>query len=432
MALIHALLLCCFFGYGFAKQCQDLTIPVEVSARQGVFNVPTFTGNQDAIAFAQNFTSVRGGTNYTAEVLTGYANVEGSYEISARFCYPDQGPGNTVQVLTHGIGFDKTYWDLPFDNYAYSYVDAAVDSFGYSTLSYDRFGIGNSSHADPVNVVQAPAEISALYQINTALRNGSLPAGIPPFKSVVNVGHSYGSQQSYQLATMYPESTDAIILQGFSVNGSYLPVTTASFNFKLARLNQPIRFGNGGSMQDLVDAALNFVSQASGDSSVSQEIVNTTAIWDLVAGYDGAPPPIGQDLPPNYLTWSDAGANQFNFLYPTAFDPAILYYAEANKQPATAGEFLTLGPAPVISPFKGPVQILTGQQDAIYCGGDCTNTGLPNVTSIPAAAEQYFPTAKTFEAYLQPNTGHAVNLHYNSSAAYNVMNQFLIDNGIAP
>ena len=123
---------------------------------------------------------------------------------------------------------------------------------------------------------------------------------------------SFGSQQSYELATMYPDITDAIILQGFSFNGSFLPTTTASFHSKIARLNQPIRFGSGVDNQALVNEALAFVSQVTGDAQLSQEIVNTTELWDLVAGYDGNPPPIGQDLPTNYLTWSDAWANQYN------------------------------------------------------------------------------------------------------------------------
>ena len=82
----------------------------------------------------------------------------------------------------------RRYWDFPYDNYAYSYIDSAVDKYGFSTLSYDRFGIGNSTHADPVNMVQAPAEISALYQINTMLRTGALGMGLPAFKSIANVG----------------------------------------------------------------------------------------------------------------------------------------------------------------------------------------------------------------------------------------------------
>lgn len=95
-----------------AKQCTNMTIPVDIEARQGMFNVPNITTDQDVTQFFQNYSSIMGGTNYTAEVLTGYQTVTGTYNISAKFCTPDvmNSTKPVVQVLTHGIGFDKTYW----------------------------------------------------------------------------------------------------------------------------------------------------------------------------------------------------------------------------------------------------------------------------------------------------------------------------------
>lgn len=93
-----------------AKICTNLTIPVEISARQGIFNVPPITSNMDATTFVQKFNSIANGTNYTQETLVGYQTVTGAYSISAKFCTPDvmNSSSPTVQVLTHGIGFDKT------------------------------------------------------------------------------------------------------------------------------------------------------------------------------------------------------------------------------------------------------------------------------------------------------------------------------------
>ena len=90
-----------------AKQCTNLTVPVFITARNGIFNVPTLESNVDATTFMQNLTSNR--WNYTETALEGYETVEGDYNISAKFCKPDKGAGSnpTVQVLTHGIGFDK-------------------------------------------------------------------------------------------------------------------------------------------------------------------------------------------------------------------------------------------------------------------------------------------------------------------------------------
>lgn len=344
--------------------------------------------------------------------------------------------------------FDKAYWDLPYNNFNYSYIDVAVDQYGYCTLSYDRFGIGNSSHADPYNVVQAPAEVSALYRLNSMLRMGNLPTVDHAFNesgTIVNVGHSFGSQQSYTLAAMYPNITDALILTGFSFNGSGLPATAVGFNAKIARLNQPLRFGgtnaavavdtlamsangNSISISDAMSAlgALNLTSQD------YLNILRSTEIWDLVAGYDMAPAPIPQDYPTGYLSWSDAQNNQFNFFHSPGADTNIIYYAEQNKQPFTVGELLTLGGAPVTSPFAGPVQVVTGRQDSPYCSGDCLATGDPAMPNIPAGVKMYLPESSNFTTYIPEDVGHGLNLHYNAVMAYREIQEFLKANDITP
>ena len=35
-----------------------------------------------------------------------------------------------------------------------------------------------------------------------------------------------------------------------------------------------------------------------------------------------------------------------------------------------------------------------------------------------------------FEAYIQPNTGHGINFHYNATGAYNVIESFLKGKGL--
>ena len=70
-------------------------------------------------------------------------------------------------------------------------------------------------------------------------------------------------------------------------------------------------------------------------------------------------------------------------------------------------------------------------EDFIFCGGDCSASG-DTAGSIPAGVAQAFPAAKAFEAYIQPNTGHGINLHYNSTAAYKVVQEFLIAQGLGP
>lgn len=56
-------------GVASARQCQNLTVPVDVSARNGVFNVSTPVTNIDVTNFILNL--AQQGVNYSANTLTG-------------------------------------------------------------------------------------------------------------------------------------------------------------------------------------------------------------------------------------------------------------------------------------------------------------------------------------------------------------------------
>lgn len=95
-------------GSAAAKVCINQTVAVDISARTGVFNIAVPQTNLQATTFIQN--STQQGRNFTEVALTGYATTSGTYNISTQFCVPSMinGTNPTVQVLTHGIGFDKT------------------------------------------------------------------------------------------------------------------------------------------------------------------------------------------------------------------------------------------------------------------------------------------------------------------------------------
>lgn len=117
--------------------------------------------------------------------------MSGSYDIAATYCEPDSGQSSALQILTHGIGFDRSYWDLPFNNYNYSYVNEAVDEYGFSTFTWDRLGIGMSSHGNPLTEIQALLEVDALYQLTTMLEAGTI-SGVPGgFDIITHGGHSF-------------------------------------------------------------------------------------------------------------------------------------------------------------------------------------------------------------------------------------------------
>lgn len=145
------------------------------------------------------------------------------------------------------------------------------------------------------------------------LRTGSFPGVKHAFKKVVHVGHSFGAAQTYALANMYPHATDGIVLTGFSMNGSFVGFFQLGANFMIARHNQPVKFGSKG-----------------------------------------------QNLPSGYLLSGDAEADQTLFLLPGRYDPALGALGTVTKQPVTIGELLTLGSAPKINQYAGPVLVFTG------------------------------------------------------------------------
>ncbi|OQD99676.1 hypothetical protein PENVUL_c063G09902, partial [Penicillium vulpinum] len=358
-----------------AKTCYNVTVEVPVTARNGVFDkISTPQTNFDATSFVLSAT--KQGRNMTEIALSGYTTVSGHYNISTQYCMPNNAGNSayTLQILTHGMGFDKTYWDLPYNNYDYSYVDYVL-SRGYHTFSYDRLGFGKSSHGDAKNEIQAFLEVEALAQLTRLVRNGEMPNTKAPAK-IVHVGHSFGSAQTVALSAMYPELSDALVLTGYSTSCDYMPMFLSGANFQQARLN--------------------------GKNS------------DYTAGY---------------LTNADVGNNVYLFFYPPHFDTSLLEFAEENKQPMTIGELMTITGLPAESSFTGPVYVIDGANDVPFCGGDCLNTGGKSA-SIPAGVKMVFPSASAFSAYIQPNTGHAMNLHYNATGAYKQINDFLEANGL--
>ncbi|KAH8756513.1 hypothetical protein BGZ57DRAFT_27524 [Hyaloscypha finlandica] len=397
-----------------AKQCINTTVPVNLTARQAVFNLDVPQTNLEATDFILNMTQQ--GRNFTDLVLTGYNTTTGTYNISTQFCMPsnDNSTSPTVQVLTHGIGFDKTYWDLSFNNYNYSYVNVATDQYKYCTLSFDRLGIGNSSHGEPLNEIQSFIEIAATVQLTQMLRNGTFPGVNHTFSKAVHVGHSFGSAQTYALANMYPNTTDGIVLTGFSMNGSFVSPFVAGGNFQQANQNEPLRFSNITGLQ-----AQNVLSM------YAEPLVSYISPIDLSAL------PTPQALPNGYLITSNIEGNKLQFFKPHYYDPAILELAERTKQPVTEGELLTLASLPMMNNFAGPVMLISGDADLPYCGSNCLATG-GVAESIPAMVKMNFPNVATsnFSAVIQPNSGHGINLHYNATGAYDVINTFLNSKGL--
>lgn len=153
-----------------AYQCKDFFIPITSVAPSYELGFPPLADQLQAVAFLLEITNRDAAS--APSPFTGVQNVTLDLEISVRFCEPDPGceKFDIVQVLTHGLGFDKTYWDFGGTNSSYDYILAATNA-GYSTLSYDRIGTGLSSVPDPYTIGQAPIELAVLTTLTEKLRS---------------------------------------------------------------------------------------------------------------------------------------------------------------------------------------------------------------------------------------------------------------------
>ncbi|ETI24514.1 hypothetical protein G647_03883 [Cladophialophora carrionii CBS 160.54] len=295
-----------------------------------------------------------------------------TFNISAEYCTPSPpGPrASTLQILSHGLGFNRSYWDfyLPSkrNDAQYSYINSATGA-GYSTLSYNRLGIEPSTIADPYTEIQGFVEVAVLVGLTTLVRAGNV-SQVPVPQKVIHVGHSWGSELSVGLAAVAPGLSDGVVLTGYSALSQYTAFFIANTAFRLANQNQPRRF-----------------------------------------------PPSRYSS--GFLTWPDKSGNQFSFLEYPYFDPAVLDRAEATKYPFTVGEFLSASTLPVAAPsFPGPVLYVAAQSDLIFCASNCTGLFGPDSVAV-----QGFNGSSSVETYIQPNVGHGINLHHNATGAYNVI-----------
>ncbi|KAI0152500.1 Alpha/beta hydrolase family-domain-containing protein [Hypoxylon sp. NC0597] len=359
---LHTLLLASLTAIAAARKCQNLTVPISISARNTNFSLQAPSTNVDVTDFVLNFSQP--GVNFTKQALGPngapnstdgeFATITGTYTIGATYCEPDSGPGSALQILTHGVAFDRSYWDFAAQDYNYSYVNAAL-ARNYSTFAYDRLGLGASSRGEPVNEIQTGLEVAALHALTTQLRQTAVPGIEASYDKVLHVGHSYGSVQTWALTAMYEGISDGIVLTGFSEAGDFVPYFMLGGNYVLAHDASP-----------------------------------------ALASY-----------PPGYLASADMTAVQIGFFAPGNFDPAILAATYRAGQPVTIGELMTLGGVTTgNNTFGGPVLIVTGERDIPFCGGNCDVSNPP----IPAQANQSFTNTSYFDAIIVPGAGHGLNL----------------------
>lgn len=354
---------------GYAE-CVSGTVSVSASAQnlKISYDLPT---NQTLITnlFVELVTD---GSPVPASFIKGTQNISGTYDFGASLCLPANGTvSDTVHFLTHGVGFDRYYWDFAP---GYSYVDYAAQQ-GYATFLYDRLGTGLSSTPDPVQVVQSPLQVAIAAELIRKLRNGAF-GGLHP-THVVGVGHSYGSSITQGVTVQYPDLLDATVLTGFSTNATGQVTFAVGNNFAIASQHDPARFGNRST---------------------------------------------------GYIMTSSDIANQIAFFRAPAFDPTILSRAQASVAPTTVGELLTTTAVVArAANYTGLLALVNGEADLSFCYGNCTHP----VDKTALVQQALYPHAKNVEGnvYNVPATGHGVNLHYTANDAYRFILTFLKNNG---
>ena len=308
------------------------------------------------------------------EVMGPKQNISGKYIINAKLCFPvgTSPSSSSVQFLTHGVGFDKSYWD--FFSAQYSYQDAAALK-GYTTFAYDRLGVGSSDHPDPIQVVQAPMEVALAHSMIQMLRSGAIAS--TSFKKVVGVGHSLGSELTNAITAQYPSDIDGAVLTGFSVDPEGQPGFFSGLDLVLANQDNPQKFGA---------------------------------------------------LPNGYLITDNQAGNQFAFFRFPGFANELLVAGTAAKQTFTIGELFTnsqfISPAPG---FTGPIDVVDGENDLPFCQSNCV---VPTNKAADVKGTLYPNAAASSTYFIAKGAGHGLNLHYSAADAYAHIFQFVASNNL--
>lgn len=221
----------------------------------------------------------------------------------------------------------KRYWDIDVNPRENSYLDAAITQ-GYSLLTYDRLGTGQSDIPDDAyDIVQIPTDIEILAGLTQLARSGQLlssstivatdaaaanttansfTAADPPSK-IIHIGHSLGSYITSGLLARHGNLSNGSVLTGYYLNSHLGLINVSFFDHGFAAESAPNRFSH---------------------------------------------------YPSGYLLSTGPENMQKLYLRAGAFAPEMLDYADEVKQPEAVGtyasESVVFGPA---MDFKGPLQV---------------------------------------------------------------------------
>ncbi|KAL3481696.1 hypothetical protein BJX99DRAFT_243412 [Aspergillus californicus] len=382
------------FTAATTRPCINLDLSIAVTANTSIYDIPQVNNNIDAVDFIWDIERWTAPT--PEDRVTGVRTVDETFSISAQLCVPQNSEKRGIlQIATHGFGFEKRYWDSAVHPEKYSYVNAALNA-GYSILTYDRLGVGESSKPDGYEIVQGAVEVEILKEITNLARSGDLglfassalfssqrhnttvgrqEMKIPSFDKIVLVGHSLGSGITLAVLAEYGDIADVAIATGLILEGKFGQVGQSSFGLEYAAANDK-KFHDRGS---------------------------------------------------GYLVQGTRSSLQQIFFKKGFFEPEMLEYAETIKETGTVGEFVSLGGllGGSAEGYTGALLFALGEYDFAVCAGNCTES-----YDLDAIKANVFPNATDVDVHIQPGSGHALTMHSNATGHFEAIFGYLGENGL--
>ena len=369
-----------------SRPCVEFLLPIEATAQSAIYDVSQINNDIEAM----NFAVLRDTWDNQFEIVKNHT-ISATLDISVQLCVPPNGSKKDhLQVATHGVAFDKRYWDAPINPSEYSYVANAMNA-GYSVLTYDRLGTGKSSKPDAYNTVSATLELEHLRIISEMAKSGELMKKVPSsnidtsqsFNKVIHIGHSFGSILSLSLLATYPDVSDGAVITGMILNNESTQLKLTTFGPEYARTHDPKLYSDFGSGYFIQNS---LVTLQSGFFSTRE---------NKATGVGG-------------------------------FTPEALQYAFSVRQPSAVSDWTTpalLKIYPALD-FAGPVQFVNAEFDYVVCGGDCKATYDEDMIKM------LYPKASVVDFYLQEGSGHGLTLHKGANVGYKVSLDWLAKNGL--
>lgn len=370
------------------SNCRNLTISVSTnSSNIQYIDVDDQYSNQSYIT-----AQILQFTNFQMPWIAAHENgtfvSQQDYNVSATYCTPmsmnstsssnsTDSANSTLIVASHGIGFNKEYWNFLNDTAPeYSFINQAT-SDGYSVLTYDRLGTGQTSHPDSgFNQTQIATEVSLLANLIGQLRNGTAFEGQQNYTKIAGVGHSFGSLQMQALTATAPDLLDAVALTGFSNSSAGI-----------------MQFLTGATLTPANQVFSN-VSRFSNESSVYLVSGSPTSTYEL-------------------------------FLWPPNYDPEYAAIAAGPEyaDAVTLGQLTSQSALMMSADFKGPVFVISGEHDLPFCAGNCQPPLLDGVQML-------YPMAGNFSTFIEPASGHGLVVGYTGPDSNRRVVDFFKGNGL--